>query len=112
VTQGPLSGPGVTDEGRLRFEQRRALLEDALRDRFDRAITAGELPRDTSSRELACFYAIGVGHILLWVYKDPEVKMATIVRRLSAGMPSGVNLVLHTTLRTPRLRSRRKYNAI
>jgi hypothetical protein len=46
------------DDGRRRFEQRRALFEDALRDRFNRAIAEGYLPRDTSSHDLACFYAV------------------------------------------------------
>jgi AcrR family transcriptional regulator len=65
LTQGPLTGPCATDETRRYAVQKWAAIEVALRDRFDRAIETGELPRTASTESLARFYAVVIQGLAL-----------------------------------------------
>ena len=58
VTQGPLSADDISPEGKRAFEQKRTLLETALRRRFEHAIVLGELPKHVSATDLARYYAV------------------------------------------------------
>lgn len=65
LTQGPLTGPDATDETRRYALKKWAAIEIALRDRFDRAIETGELPRTVSTESLARFYAVVIQGLAL-----------------------------------------------
>ena len=52
VTQAPLTGPDASEDTRRYVAKKRAAIELALRDRFDRAIEAGELPLTISAPDL------------------------------------------------------------
>jgi hypothetical protein len=58
VTQGPLSADDISPEGKRAFEQKRTLMETALRRRFEHAIVLGELPKHVSATDLARYYAV------------------------------------------------------
>jgi AcrR family transcriptional regulator len=65
ITQGPLSGPDMSESTRLYVEQKRTAVEMALRRKFAYAIECGELPRDVSPEDLARFYAVVIQGIAL-----------------------------------------------
>ena len=65
VTQGPLTGPDASEDTRQYLAKKRAAIELALRDRFDRAIEAGELPLTVSAPNLARFYSVVIQGIAL-----------------------------------------------
>jgi AcrR family transcriptional regulator len=65
VTQGPLASPEISEEGRRQLEHWRAAIEITLKRRFDRALEAGQLPRGTSSADLARFYSVMVQGLAL-----------------------------------------------
>jgi AcrR family transcriptional regulator len=65
LTQGPLTGPAATDETRRFAVQKWGALEIALRDRFDRAVETGELPRTVATDNLARFYAVVIQGLAL-----------------------------------------------
>ena len=65
VTQWPLTGPDASADTRQYVAKKRAAIELALRDRFDRAIEAGELPLTVSAPDLARFYSVIIQGIAL-----------------------------------------------
>jgi hypothetical protein len=65
VTQGPLTAPDASEGTRRYVAKKRAAIELALRDRFDRAVEAGELPLTVSATDLARFYAVVIQGIAL-----------------------------------------------
>ncbi len=65
VTQAPLTGPDASEDTRRYVAKKRAAIELALRDRFDRAIEAGELPLTVSAPDLARFYSVVIQGIAL-----------------------------------------------
>jgi AcrR family transcriptional regulator len=65
VTQGPLTRTDASEEAKRVMAQKRAVVELALLRRFDRAIEEGELPRATSSRDLAGFCSVMIQGIAL-----------------------------------------------
>lgn len=65
VTQGPLTGPDVTEELQQDFVFRREALQRALTKRFRLAAQAGELPPTTVPRDLANYFAVLVQGIAL-----------------------------------------------
>ena len=65
VTQGPLTGPDASEDTCQYLAKKRAAIELALRDRFDRAIEAGELPLTVSAPNLARFYSVVIQGIAL-----------------------------------------------
>jgi AcrR family transcriptional regulator len=58
VTQAPISAEQASRETRALMVKRRAEVEEALRQRFERAIEEGELPRNASAADLAAYYAV------------------------------------------------------
>jgi AcrR family transcriptional regulator len=65
VTQGPPTDPETTDETRKFVAQKRAVPEKLLRLRFDKAVKDGELPKGTSTKNLARFYSVMIQGIAL-----------------------------------------------
>ena len=65
LTQEPLTGSDASDETRQYAGRKRAAIELALRDLFDRAIKGGELPHKVSSEGLARFYAVVIQGLAL-----------------------------------------------
>ncbi len=60
-----LTGPDASEDTRQYVAEKRAAIELALRDRFDRAIEAGELPVTVSAPDLARFYSVVIQGIAL-----------------------------------------------
>ena len=58
VTQAPLNSDEVSFETRELMARRRAEVETAIRERIRKAIKEGELPADTSAKDLARYYAV------------------------------------------------------
>jgi AcrR family transcriptional regulator len=65
LTQEPLTGSDASDETRQYAGRKRAAIELALRDLFDRAIQGGELPHKVSSEGPARFYAVVIQGLAL-----------------------------------------------
>jgi AcrR family transcriptional regulator len=65
LTQEPLTGSDASDETRQYAGRKRAAIELALRDLFDRAIKGGELPHKVSSEGPARFYAVVIQGLAL-----------------------------------------------
>ena len=58
VTQAPLEEPHASGKTRTFLEEKRAVVEAALRRRFALAVEAGEIPEGYSTADLARFYAV------------------------------------------------------
>jgi AcrR family transcriptional regulator len=58
VTQGPLTGAGVSDKTKRFVARKRASIETTLRERLAIAATDGELARDVSISDLARFFTV------------------------------------------------------
>jgi AcrR family transcriptional regulator len=58
VTQAPLAPEGASPETRALMARRRAEVEQAMHERFERAIEDGELPRGVSAADLAGYFAV------------------------------------------------------
>jgi AcrR family transcriptional regulator len=58
VTQAPLAANEASQKTRRHVAEMRASVEKLIRERFERALTEGELPAGTSAADLARFFAV------------------------------------------------------
>ena len=87
-TQGPLRGPDASKETRRYFAERRAGMERVLKSRLDRGIDRGELPRHTSSENLARYYLVVIQGLALQAqHGATEKELLGVVESALAAWP-------------------------
>jgi AcrR family transcriptional regulator len=87
-TQGPLRGPDVSEGTKRFFAEKRSRMENALQARLERAIEAGELPREASAEQLSRFYLVVIHGLALQAQHDAtEQEMLGVVESALAAWP-------------------------